>query len=320
MIIQETDTTTLARLLTLPPPSFSLKHFLHEYFQLSTSLSNLYTSWSSSTHFPSTGTTLSTRLKGVRVLSQNPWETLLSFLASSNNAIPRIFSLSETLRKNFGVKLLTLPNGYSVYSYPKLSHLKNVTVERYRELGFGYRDKFYKKTVEILCEEEGLRNNLKESEYKKVSLRNWGIILHFFPDAISEPILHPSQIASQIDLPKNTTPYTVNEIKSTLEILPGVGSKVAECVALFSCSCPDLVPADTHVLKMALRMNPSLKEVKGVKQNRMASEVVRNEFQGGYAGWAHSVLFVAELPSFKSEGEGEEGGVKSESEGMKEMF
>ncbi|GMH96428.1 hypothetical protein TrVE_jg10128 [Triparma verrucosa] len=309
ILISETPTTTLARLLTPPPPNFSLKTFLHNYFQTEVSLSKLYVTWSCSLHF-SEG--LAKRLKGVRVLRQDPWETLVSFLASSNNAIPRIFKLSETIRREAGELLVELPGGRKIFSYPSLDKLGAVSIERYRELGFGYRDKFYRGTVDILSKEDGLVNNLNAQSYKKVTPRAWSILRKFFPFAVESPTLHPSVVASSESSESTPstpsapsapfTPFTVDEIKAALEILPGVGGKVAECVALFSCDCPDLVPADTHVLKMALRMDPELSQMKpGLKQNKMASDVIRKEFPGGYAGWAHSVLFVAELPSFKTE-------------------
>ena len=42
---------------------------------------------------------------GIRILHQDIWETIISFIISSNNNIPRIKKIIETLCKNFGEKI-----------------------------------------------------------------------------------------------------------------------------------------------------------------------------------------------------------------------
>ena len=82
--------------------------------------------------------------------------------------------------------------------------------------------------------------------------------------------------------------------------LTGVGPKVADCIALFSLDQTDCVPVDTHVIQIAIRdFDDSLKNVSLTKK---VHERVGNMFRdcyGPYAGWAHSILFAAELPQFE---------------------
>mmetsp|Transcript_23585 Transcript_23585/g.33010 ORF Transcript_23585/g.33010 Transcript_23585/m.33010 type:complete len:152 (-) Transcript_23585:30-485(-) len=82
--------------------------------------------------------------------------------------------------------------------------------------------------------------------------------------------------------------------------LPGVGEKVASCVCLFSLDKHDDVPVDTHVWQIANRdyglglhgktMTP--------KVHRQIGEFFRSKF-GRFAGWAHHVLFLADLRELK---------------------
>ncbi|XP_067125601.1 N-glycosylase/DNA lyase [Centruroides vittatus] len=83
--------------------------------------------------------------------------------------------------------------------------------------------------------------------------------------------------------------------------LPGVGGKVADCVCLMSLDKSEAVPIDTHVWQIATRdYLPHLK-TKKTMTDKIYLEIgnfFRNRF-GKYAGWAHSVLFAADLPQFK---------------------
>ncbi len=45
----------------------------------------------------------------------------------------------------------------------------------------------------------------------------------------------------------------VSEVVTSLKSLPGVGPKVADCVAMMSCDKLDAVPIDTHVWSLAVR-------------------------------------------------------------------
>ena len=81
--IKSSPTTTLARLLTNTDglADVNVKAMLTQYFQLNVPLAPLYRSWAASA--PTLFTEeISAKLKGVRVLKQDPWEVLLMFLTS----------------------------------------------------------------------------------------------------------------------------------------------------------------------------------------------------------------------------------------------
>lgn len=82
--------------------------------------------------------------------------------------------------------------------------------------------------------------------------------------------------------------------------LDGVGPKVADCVALFSLDRRGSIPVDTHVWQIAVRdFDRSLLEAKSLTPQvyKRVGELFRERY-GEYAGWAHSLLFTAELPQY----------------------
>lgn len=96
-------------------------------------------------------------------------------------------------------------------------------------------------------------------------------------------------------------PY--EEAHRALVTLTGVGNKIADCVCLFALDKPQAIPVDTHVWQIAQRhylpklLGRSLTE----RRYRQVGEFFRARF-GEYAGWAHNVLFAAELPAFRKRG------------------
>ena len=97
--------------------------------------------------------------KGIRILNQDLWETIISFIISANNNIPRIKGIIERLSEKYGKKIEW--RGKRYYTFPTPEELKDVTTEEYRKLGLGFRDiRLYETTKMIL---EG-KVDLKELE------------------------------------------------------------------------------------------------------------------------------------------------------------
>lgn len=78
--------------------------------------------------------------KGIRILNQDPEETLFSFIISQNNNIPRIKVTIEKLCKELGNPIEF--KGKTYYGFPKAERLSLKDCGFYKALGFGYRDKF----------------------------------------------------------------------------------------------------------------------------------------------------------------------------------
>ena len=289
--IRETPTTTFYRVLhdgshsgNTPCPSGTeepLETQLKHYFQLNVPLSPLYEQWSEQDTSHRLGR-IAKAIKGVRVLQQDPIECLFSFICSSNNNIPRITLILSRFRKIYGNFLLEIPTCYEVsmneddvehmarpdpiqiFSFPTLSSMKSATESDLREMGLGYRAKYIVQTRDLLIERGGLPYLL--------SLRC-------------------------------TKTYTHEDVQTELIGFSGIGRKVADCVALFSLDREDAIPVDVHVWHIACR-DYNLEQNLNVKSltptvYKMVGDLFRGMFREK-AGWAHSLLFVAELPSFRA--------------------
>jgi N-glycosylase/DNA lyase len=415
------------------------------------------------------------RLQGVRVVRQDPWECLISFICSSNNNIARITQMLDKLRRKYGHQLCTVSRvrvtsenaidecsvlpidvtadasaaceadgapskhvwvvqyptsesdtasssttsgalpaleSFELYSFPTVTALAEASEEDLRALGMGYRAKFIvgsAKLVQAKCAE--MRGVGVKSEFAGTGGTDddrgelWFEYLRSLAaDAAQgcEKDLHQSadpalrkikrepelRICSESGGSSEEVRRSREEarlkVQALLMELPGVGRKVADCVALFSLDQTAAVPVDTHVWNIAIRdYAPHLRRsavavvkakptgatplraatdaeegaatpssegviaIKGrgkrklvqekppavsIKQEvgvlsaatdelgspgpgtpgvgsietmsltpavyEMVGQVFRDHF-GPYAGWAHSVLFAAELPQFR---------------------
>ena len=100
--------------------------------------------------------------KGIRILNQDLWETIISFIISANNNIPRIKGIIERISKAYGNKLQF--NGKEYYSFPTPNQLSKASVEDLRNLGLGFRDvRVYETTHKISSGEVKLEDLYKVS-------------------------------------------------------------------------------------------------------------------------------------------------------------
>ncbi|XP_042515172.1 N-glycosylase/DNA lyase OGG1 isoform X1 [Macadamia integrifolia] len=148
--------------------------------------------------------------------------------------------------------------GFEFHEFPSLERLSLVSEEELREAGFGYRAKYIVGTAKALQSKPG-----GGAEWL-ASLR-------------------------ELDL---------HETIEALSTLPGVGPKVAACIALFSLDQHHAIPVDTHVWQIATRyLIPELAGTRLTpKHFTRVAEAFVSKF-GKYAGWAQTLLFIAELPS-----------------------
>lgn len=114
---------------------------------------------------------------GIRILNQDLWETIISFIISANNNIPRIKGIIERLSKKYGNEIEY--NNEKYYTFPTPEQLKNVTVQEYRELGLGFRDIRLYETTKMIIEKqvdlEELRKNSNTQEVRDKLLTLSGV-------------------------------------------------------------------------------------------------------------------------------------------------
>ncbi|KAL2065109.1 hypothetical protein VTL71DRAFT_4249 [Oculimacula yallundae] len=259
--------------LLLPVEDEQTEDLLKHYLNLSPDLTALYEQWSSvDANFKKRAP----KFTGVRILKQDAWEALVGFICSSNNNIIRISQMVNNLCLHYG-PLIAHIDDQPIHDFPTPAALAVPGVElRLRELGFGYRAGYIAKTAMMVAKEkpEGWLESLCNTEPYDDN-----------PD--------------QKPLPEGGREGYRTAHEELLQ-LQGVGPKVADCVCLMGLGWGEAVPVDTHVWQIAQR---DYKFGKGKHKSltKATYDAVGDHFRqlwGKEAGWAHSVLFAADLKTF----------------------
>ena len=122
-----------------------IKDICREYFDLEENYENIKTKLSK------IDDNMKTSIKygsGIRILKQDLWEMIISFIISANNNIPRIKGIIERICKKYGNEIIW--NGEKYYTFPTPEELKEAKVEDLRALGLGFRDVRVYETTKIL--------------------------------------------------------------------------------------------------------------------------------------------------------------------------
>lgn len=99
---------------------------------------------------------------GIRILKQDLWEMIISFIISANNNIPRIKKIIENLSKTYGDEIVW--NNQKYYTFPTIKQLSKATVEDLRKLGLGFRDKRIFETTKMFLEGQIKLEELEKEE------------------------------------------------------------------------------------------------------------------------------------------------------------
>jgi len=92
--------------------------------------------------------------RGLRILQQDKWETLISFIISQNNNILRIKKCIETLCENFGAYAGEY-HGKKYYAMPSFDVLANLTLEDLASCKLGYRANYILETAKLVAADGG---------------------------------------------------------------------------------------------------------------------------------------------------------------------
>lgn len=99
---------------------------------------------------------------GIRLLRQDFYETLFSFLISQNNNIPRIKKIIDSLSMNFGIPL---ENGR--YGFPGITALADATLESINTCRGGYRCRYISDTAKRLRDLPTFRDDIYKLQPEK---------------------------------------------------------------------------------------------------------------------------------------------------------
>jgi len=90
---------------------------------------------------------------GIRILNQDPVETVISFIISANNNIPRIKGIIERLCVRLGEKKIEKIGGsvYEYFAFPTLERLCEADEGLFKSIGAGYRANYLAAAAKQLC-------------------------------------------------------------------------------------------------------------------------------------------------------------------------
>lgn len=197
---------------------------------------------------------------GIRILNQDPWEMILTFVISQQKTIPKIREAVEALSCQFGTQHTAVISQDSQekeviwHSFPTPRQLAGISEETLRSLKLGYRAKY----IAHLCQ---------DAEEEKLNLN-----------------------ALQ------TMNY--QEAMTYLKGFYGIGEKVANCICLFGLHHIEAFPVDTWIEQILMQeyYRKKKKKYDDLPKSRLYGEIIQDYFgmYQGYAGVMQQYIFYYE--------------------------
>lgn len=197
---------------------------------------------------------------GIRILNQDPFEMLISFIISARNSIPSIKKTVKKICENWGERIEYKDEIYHTFPTPKA--IKNATLEEIQGTGASFRSKYIVDTI------------------KKVN------------DAIEvkeDMALNPDKYPERPEILDFDLDYIMSlnddDCHIALQKFMGVGAKVADCIMLFSMAKHSSFPVDVWVKRAMIHFYVA----PDVSLNKMRV-FARDKF-GVLSGMAQQYLF-----------------------------
>jgi len=203
---------------------------------------------------------------GLRIVKQDPWECLASFVLATNANIPRIKKMVDSISSRYGSILEFDEGAYN--AFPSANALALAREKDLLWCGLGYRAPFLKRVAVSVSEgrvDFPAVANLGYSESKKLLM---------------------AELLGQ-------------------KLLLGVGPKVSDCVLLYSCGKEEAFPIDVWIARILAEsypalLGPSLKKKYSASGKMKLSpsdydkiSARARSYFGRFAGYAQQYLFMA---------------------------
>lgn len=103
---------------------------------------------------------------GIRILRQDTWEMIITFILSQQNNIRRIKGLIRALSERYGTRCRK-PDGTAYYAFPDVQSLAAASEEELREMKLGYRSRYICGAARMIAEGGVDLGSLPETEYAR---------------------------------------------------------------------------------------------------------------------------------------------------------
>lgn len=197
---------------------------------------------------------------GIRILNQDPFEMLISFIISARNSIPSIKKTVKRICEKWGDKITYKDNEY--YTFPKPEQIASATLEEIQETGASFRSKYIVDTVKKVNEALATKKDYEANKDKHDE--------------------RPEVLDYDLEYIKDLND---DECHIALQKFMGVGAKVADCIMLFSMKKKSAFPVDVWVKRAMIHFYVA----PDVSLNKMRV-FARDKF-GKYSGMAQQYLF-----------------------------
>ncbi len=174
--------------------------------------------------------------KGLRLVREDPFQCLISYICSANTNIPNIKRQVLNLSKKFGKKV----DGF--YAFPSAKRLAKASLKQLKGCKLGFKAKYVLAVSKFIASKRFNLNRLRNMTYK--------------------------------------------EAKKELIKLPGVGSKIADCVLLYAFDKMEAFPVDVWIRRVMQKYYFKGKMISNEKIVKFAQK-----YFDGYAGYAQEYLF-----------------------------
>lgn len=135
--------------------------FVKDYFGLNDDLPKIFQQITKDNHIE----TAVKKFKGLRILRQNPWECLISYICATYKNISAIKQMLFNLSRKFGDKVYF--DGYDFYTFPTSERLAKATIEELASCRLGYRAKYVSETAKTVYENGFDFERLRKITYEK---------------------------------------------------------------------------------------------------------------------------------------------------------
>ncbi|MCW4007438.1 MAG: 8-oxoguanine DNA glycosylase [Candidatus Bathyarchaeota archaeon] len=102
---------------------------------------------------------------GMRIIRQDPWECLISYICATYKSIPAIKRMLLNLSRKFGEK--TTLDGMEFFTFPTPETLASARVQQLAECGLGYRARFVLETSKQIFEGRFMLESLRQLPYEQ---------------------------------------------------------------------------------------------------------------------------------------------------------
>ena len=145
-----------------PDPPSAFRPILEDYLGLNHDLDAIYSAMDEDPVLAP----LIQKYPGLRILRQDPWECLVSFICSANNNIKRISQNVEDISSTFG-RRIPVTNGESRWTFPAPDALAAAGEQAFRDLRIGYKAEYIDRTAQIVASGQVDLYSLREASFEE---------------------------------------------------------------------------------------------------------------------------------------------------------